>query len=72
MENPYEQVQLNILSRIIGNIDRLNQSVATLNQELENVNRRNRNLEIMGQICENYHNSTQFNLKATGSQKPPL
>lgn len=72
MENPYEQVQVNILSRIVGNIERLNQSVVTLNQELDNINRKNRNLEIMGQICENYHNSIQFNLEATGSKQPPL
>lgn len=72
MENPHEQVQINILSRIIGNIERLNQSVSTLNQELANINRKNKNLEIMGQICENYHNSIQFNLDTTGNRKPPL
>ncbi|QLG71980.1 hypothetical protein HG535_0C03330 [Zygotorulaspora mrakii] len=72
MENPYEQVQVNILSRIVGNIEKLNQSVTTLNQELDSINTKNRNLEIMGQICENYHNSIQFNLNATGNRKPPL
>ncbi|AQZ09739.1 DAD4 (YDR320C-A) [Zygosaccharomyces parabailii] len=72
MENPYEQVQVNILSRIMGNIERLNQSVSTLNQELANINRKNQNLEIMGQICENYRDSIQFNLDTTGNRKPAL
>lgn len=72
MENPYEKVQSNVLSRIIANVERLNQSVVTLNQELATVNRKNNNLEIIGQICENYHNSVQFNLEATGARKEPL
>lgn len=50
MENPHEQVQANILSRIIGNVKRLNESVAILNQELVTINNRNKNLEIMGAI----------------------
>ncbi|CCD24093.1 Dad4p NDAI_0C04330 [Naumovozyma dairenensis CBS 421] len=72
MENPYEQVQSNILSRIIRNVERLNQSVNTLNQELEIINKKHKNLEIMGQISENYHNGMQFNLEATGNKKPPI
>ncbi|KAL3233920.1 DASH complex subunit DAD4 [Nakaseomyces bracarensis] len=72
VENPYEEVQANVLSRIIGNVEKLNQSVKTLNQELESVNEKNKNLEVMGKICENYHNSVQFNLEATGTKKPPL
>lgn len=72
MENPYERQQKNILSRIIVNVERLNQSVVTLNQELANVNKKNKNIEVLGQICENYHNSTQFNLEATGNRKPPF
>ncbi|CCC70772.1 hypothetical protein NCAS_0F02880 [Naumovozyma castellii] len=72
MENPYEQVQSNILSRIIRNVERLNQSVSTLNQELEIINKKNKSLEIMGQVSENYHNSMQFNLEATGNKKQPI
>ncbi|EDO14827.1 hypothetical protein Kpol_339p14 [Vanderwaltozyma polyspora DSM 70294] len=72
MNNPYEQVQINILQRIVKNVERLNQSVTTLNQTLEDINRKNKNLEIMGQICENYHNNIQFNLEASGNRKPPL
>ena len=50
-ENPQERVQKNILSRIIGNVERLNESVSTLNQELSIVNNKNKSIEIIGQIC---------------------
>lgn len=72
MENPYEQVHQSILSRIINNVERLNESVVTLNQELQHINARNGNLEIMGQMCENYHKSAQFNLSATKHKRAPL
>ncbi|SCV99472.1 LAFE_0A03906g1_1 [Lachancea fermentati] len=72
MENPYEQVHQSILSRIINNVERLNESVSTLNQELQHINARNVNLELMGQMCENYHKSAQFNMKTTGHQREPL
>ncbi|CCF57176.1 hypothetical protein KAFR_0C01830 [Kazachstania africana CBS 2517] len=72
MENPYEKVQTNILSRIIANVERLNQSVTTMNQELSGINGKNKNIEIIGQICENYNNSIQFNLEATGNKRPPF
>ncbi|AMD19742.1 HCL409Cp [Eremothecium sinecaudum] len=72
MENPHEKVQINILARIISNVERLNQSVATLNQELQRINSRNKNIEIMGQMCENYGNAIEFNLDTTGNKKPPV
>lgn len=72
MENPYEKVQTSILARITNNVERLNQSVSILNNELQTINARNANLELMGTMCENYHKSVQFNLQATGSKKEAL
>ena len=72
MENPHERVQRNVLSRIIANLERLNQSIVTLNGELAAVNEKNREIALIGQLCENYHNSVQFNIEATGSRKPPF
>ncbi|CCK69646.1 Dad4p KNAG_0C05480 [Huiozyma naganishii CBS 8797] len=71
MENPYDKVQSNILSRIIANVERLNQSVVTLNQELATVTQKNKQLETIGTICENYSSSMQFNLETTGHMRPP-
>lgn len=72
MENPYEKVQSNILSRIIGNVERLNESVVILNQELRRVNSKNKNLELMSQMCENYRESVDFQLQATSKKQEPL
>ncbi|CEP62285.1 Dad4p LALA0_S05e02102g [Lachancea lanzarotensis] len=72
MENPYEQVHQSILARIVNNVERLNESVVTLNQELQNINARNKNLQIMGQMSENYHKSVQFNMTATNQKREPL
>ncbi|SCU84857.1 LAMI_0C09164g1_1 [Lachancea mirantina] len=72
MENPYEQVHQNILGRIVNNVERLNESIVTLNQELQYINARNTNLQLMGQMCENYHKSVQFNLDATNHKREPL
>ncbi|CAH01801.1 Dad4 [Kluyveromyces lactis] len=72
MENPYEKVQSNILARIIGNVERLNQSVVILNQELRRVNTKNKNLELMSQMCENYRESVDFQLQATSKKQDPL
>ncbi|CDO93284.1 unnamed protein product [Kluyveromyces dobzhanskii CBS 2104] len=72
MENPYEKVQSNILARIIGNVERLNQSVVILNQELRRVNAKNKNLELMSQMCENYRESVDFQLQATSKKQEPL
>ncbi|AET41464.1 Dad4p Ecym_8178 [Eremothecium cymbalariae DBVPG len=71
MENPHEKVQVNILARIIGNVERLNQSVSTLNQEMQRINNRNKNLEMMGTMCENYGKAIEFNLKTTGNKRHP-
>ncbi|CAL9730712.1 DASH complex subunit Dad4p [Monosporozyma unispora] len=70
MENPYESTQRNILSRIINNMTRLNQSVVTMNQELKIINAKNQQLCTVATICDNYQESVQFNLTTTDQLKP--
>ncbi|CAL9735924.1 DASH complex subunit Dad4p [Monosporozyma servazzii] len=70
MENPYESTQRNILSRIVNNMTRLNQSVMTMNQEMKLVNQKNQQLCTVATICDNYQESVQFNLSTTGQLKP--
>lgn len=70
MENPYESTQRNILSRIINNMTRLNQSVVTMNQELKIINAKNQQLRTVATICDNYQESVQFNLTTTDQLKP--
>lgn len=71
MENPFEQTQRSILSRIINNVERLNQSVTTMNQELALINSKNEQLCTVATICDNYQESVQFNITTTGQLKPP-
>ena len=71
MQNPFEQTQKSLLSRIIGNVERLNQGVITLNQELSIINSKNQQLCNIATICDHYQESLEFNISATGQLKPP-
>lgn len=71
MQNPFEQTQRSLLSRIISNVERLNQSVVTLNQELSILNSKNQQLCNIATICDHYQESLQFNISTNGQLKPP-
>ncbi|CCH58113.1 hypothetical protein TBLA_0A03130 [Henningerozyma blattae CBS 6284] len=71
MQNPHEQQQIDILRRITATVDRLNESVVTMNKELKVANSYSNKLKFIGDLSEHYHESTQFNLKATGLKKDP-
>jgi DASH complex subunit DAD4 len=72
MENPHEQAQNALLSRIINNMENLNESVVTVNKCLQEVNKMNLDSEIVSQMWENYLRNAEFNLEATGLKKDPL
>ncbi|KAK9382588.1 DASH complex subunit Dad4 [Kockiozyma suomiensis] len=72
MENPHEQVQNALLSRIITNIEKLNEAVIVLNKTLQDVNRENMNVELLSQMWENYQRNVLFNLESTDSLEKPL
>ncbi|KAK6453795.1 DASH complex subunit Dad4 [Scheffersomyces xylosifermentans] len=72
MENPHEQAQNALLSRIINNMENLNESVVTINKCLQEVNRNNLDTEILSQMWESYLRNAEFNLEATGQKKDPL
>ncbi|CCE63204.1 hypothetical protein TPHA_0E01100 [Tetrapisispora phaffii CBS 4417] len=72
MNNPYEQEQINILDRIIKNIERLNQKCHYFEYNFNRYKSKNKNLEIMGKLSENYNNNLQFNLEASGKRNGPL
>ncbi|KAK7203740.1 DASH complex subunit Dad4 [Myxozyma melibiosi] len=72
MENPHEQVQNALLSRIITNIEKLNEAVIVLNRTLQDVNRENMNVELLSQMWENYQRNVLFNLESTGSLEKPI
>ncbi|KAK9480101.1 DASH complex subunit Dad4 [Lipomyces japonicus] len=72
MENPHEQVQNALLSRIITNVEKLNEAVIVLNRMLQDVNRENMNVELLSQMWENYQRNVLFNLESTDSLEKPI
>ena len=72
MENPHESIQSNIISRIVTNMDRLNNNVLSMNQELIKTNKNLNSLKNLGELLENYHNTVQYNLEVSGNKQKPL
>lgn len=69
MDNPHEQLQIEILRRISATVERLNEGAITLNRELEVANGYSRQVKLVGELCDKYHQSVQFHLEATGENK---
>ncbi|KAA8650274.1 DASH complex subunit DAD4 [Aspergillus tanneri] len=71
MESPHEHQQALLLSRIIGNIEKLNESVMLMNKNLQEVNIQNMNVELVAQMFKNYQSNVLFHLEATENFKEP-
>ncbi|OKL62126.1 DASH complex subunit dad4 [Talaromyces atroroseus] len=71
MESPHEHQQSLLLSRIITNIEKLNESVMVLNKNLQEVNVQNMNVELVAQMFKNYQSNVLFHLEATENIKDP-
>ncbi|BCR90586.1 DASH complex subunit DAD4 [Aspergillus chevalieri] len=71
MESPHEHQQTLILSRIINNIEKLNESVTVMNKSLQEVNIQNMNVELVAQMFKNYQSNVLFHLEATENLKEP-
>jgi len=72
MESPHEQQQTLLLSRIITNIEKLNEAVMMMNRNLQEVNIQNMNVELVAQMFKNYQSNVLFHLEATENLKEPL
>jgi len=72
MESPHEQQQSLLLSRIITNIEKLNEAVAMMNKNLQEVNIQNMNVELVAQMFKNYQSNVLFHLEATENLKDPI
>ncbi|CAI5756102.1 unnamed protein product [Candida verbasci] len=69
MENPHEQVHNALLSRIINNMENLNNSVIDVNKLLQEVNKNNLKTELLGQMWENFVRNSDYKLESTGQKK---
>jgi len=72
MESPHEQQQSLLLSRIITNIEKLNEAVAMMNKNLQEVNIQNMNVELAAQMFKNYQSNVLFHLEATENLRDPI
>ncbi|KAL1954513.1 hypothetical protein VTO42DRAFT_1073 [Malbranchea cinnamomea] len=71
MESPHEQQQSILLSRIISNVEKLNEAIMVLNRSLQEVNVQNMDVELVAQMFKNYQSNVLFHLEATEKLKDP-
>ncbi|KAL0632601.1 DASH complex subunit dad4 [Maublancomyces gigas] len=72
MESPHEHQQSQLLTRIITNVEKLNEAVMILNKTLHEINTQNMNTELVAQMFKNYQSNVLFHLEATDSLKEPV
>ncbi|EJP70860.1 DASH complex subunit Dad4 [Beauveria bassiana ARSEF 2860] len=71
LESPHEHQQNLLLSRIINNVEKLNEAVVVMNKSLQDINIQNMNVELVAQMFKNYQSNVLFHLEATDNLKPP-
>ncbi|KAF6233699.1 hypothetical protein HO173_007911 [Letharia columbiana] len=71
MESPHEHQQSLLLTRIITNVEKLNEAVMVLNKNLQEINILNMNVELVAQMFKNYRSNVLFHLEATDSLQDP-
>ncbi|KAH7139244.1 DASH complex subunit Dad4-domain-containing protein [Dendryphion nanum] len=70
-ESPHEHQQSLLISRIIVNVEKLNEAVMMLNKNLQEINIQNMDVELVSQMFKNYQSNVLFHLEATNSLKDP-
>lgn len=71
MESPHEHQQSLLLSRIITNVEKLNEAIVVMNKALQDINIQNMNIELVAQMFKNYQSNVLFHLEATDNLKEP-
>ncbi|KAF7713961.1 DASH complex subunit Dad4 family protein [Penicillium ucsense] len=71
MESPHEHQQAVLLSRIITNVEKLNEAIMVMNKSLQEVNIQNMNVELVAQMFKNYQSNVLFHLEATENLTEP-
>ncbi|KAF1948019.1 hypothetical protein EJ02DRAFT_417495 [Clathrospora elynae] len=70
-ESPHEHQQSQLLSRIIVNVEKLNEAIMMLNKNLQEINIQNMDTELVAQMFKNYQSNVLFHLEATNGLKDP-
>ncbi|KAF2281550.1 DASH complex, subunit Dad4 [Westerdykella ornata] len=71
MESPHEHQQSLLISRIIVNVEKLNEAIMMLNKNLQEINIQNMDVELVAQMFKNYQSNVLFHLEATNNLKDP-
>ncbi|GAA6006991.1 hypothetical protein JCM10207_009163 [Rhodosporidiobolus poonsookiae] len=64
MNNPYEESQQVQISRILGTVEKLNESMLELNRSIEQVNAYNASTAEIVELWASYMRNVQWNLKS--------
>ncbi|POV99471.1 hypothetical protein PSTT_13762 [Puccinia striiformis] len=78
MQNPFEEQQTALLSRILGNVEKLSEAMTELILMLESINHYNVKTSDLNQAVQNYAVNVKYNLQnekqnsnqATGDHNP--
>ncbi|BGP55637.1 hypothetical protein JCM8202_004898 [Rhodotorula sphaerocarpa] len=72
MNNPYEEEQVVIISRILGRVEKMNESMLELNRSIEQVNNYNASTAEVVELWSTYMRNVTWNLTAQNELHPPV
>ncbi|KAK9766555.1 hypothetical protein K7432_004279 [Basidiobolus ranarum] len=72
MESPHEVQQKNLLSRIIVNVEKLNEVLEEVNDRMEELNNLNNDITMLSNIWSNFDRNVAFNLENIGAFDSPV
>ncbi|GAA5959375.1 hypothetical protein JCM8115_000092 [Rhodotorula mucilaginosa] len=72
MDDPYQEEQEIILSRIIGRVEKINESMLELNRSIEQVNGYNASIAEVTELWSTYMRNVTWNLKNQNELHPPV
>ncbi|POY74565.1 hypothetical protein BMF94_2326 [Rhodotorula taiwanensis] len=72
MNNPYEEEQVVIISRILGRVEKMNESMLELNRSVEQVNNYNVSIAEVVELWSTYMRNVSWNLQAQNELHPPV
>ncbi|GAA5965379.1 hypothetical protein JCM3765_004877 [Sporobolomyces pararoseus] len=70
--NPYEEEQQVIISRILGTVEKLNESMLEANRAIEQVNAYNASTSEITELWVSYMRNVQWNLQSTKQMQDPM
>ncbi|PLW52256.1 hypothetical protein PCANC_01704 [Puccinia coronata f. sp. avenae] len=70
MQNPFEEQQTALLSRMLGNVEKLSEAMTELIVTLESINHYNLQVSDLNQAVQNYALNVKYNLQNQNQDDP--